>query len=124
MSNFTQTPEDHAGLSTRENVVLAVAILFSLAGTLVGLAGLLMWGIRASEMLFPGSGDAPAITDSLAPYYTIAHFVLTVLITAWGILNLMNATRGREFFEGGWKRWLGYSALSAAAAAAFFAIPT
>ena len=115
--------EDLSNLSRRDAVLVGLAALVSLVGTLFGLAGLLMWGIRAFDMMFPGTQDVPAFVDSLAPYYTLAHFALTVLITAAGILNLMNATRAHEFIAGGWKRWAIYSALSILAGTAFFVIP-
>ena len=118
------TADDFAALSTKQTVIVGIAVLLSLLGTLVGLAGLLMWGIRAADMVFPGAADAPALVGNLAPYYTIAHFALTVLITVAGILNLMNSTRAHEFLAGGWKRWLLYSSLSVVAGLAFFAIPT
>ena len=115
--------EDFEGLSSGETAMVAGAAILSLLGTLVGLAGLLMWGIRAFDMMFPVSGDGPQMLADFAPYLTLLHFVLTVVITMCGVLNLMVATRGREFVEGGWKRWLLLSALSVVAGVLFFAVP-
>ena len=120
---MSEDGDELAQLSTGESVILAIAALFSLVGTLVGLAGLLMWGIRAADRLFPGSGDAPPAFESFAPYLTIFNFVLTVLITMCGVFNLMIATRGREFLTNGWKSWLLFSAISVVAAILFFAMP-
>ncbi|AWW74971.1 hypothetical protein CD351_11090 [Erythrobacter sp. KY5] len=116
--------DDFESLSSGEMAMVAGAAILSLVGTLIGLAGLLMWGIRTFEMMFPPSGDGPRLLEDFAPYLTALHFVLTLVITACGVLNMMIATRGRDFVEGGWKRWLMFSAVSFAAGVLFFTVPT
>ena len=112
----TDTLSRSGGAST---VLVAVAVVMSLGGTLFGLAGLLMWGFRAADVMVPGSGDAPDWLSSLFPYSTLLNFGLMASITVLGLLNLLLASRSREFLAGGWKRWLIQSMVSLAAAMLF-----
>lgn len=117
------TRDELSDLTSGEAFVVGGAALLSLGGTLIGLAGLLMWGIKAFDSLAPQGGEAPLFVESFAPYLTVFNFALTLLITACGLLNLMQALRWQEFLGGGWRRWLGLSAVSLLAGAAFVLAP-
>ena len=98
---------------------VTLALLLSLGGTLFGLAGLLMWGFRAAEVMLPGTGGAPDWLSSIFPYATLLNFGLMATITVLGLLNLLLASRPQEFLGGGWKRWVIQSIVSVIAAAIF-----
>jgi hypothetical protein len=118
-----EATDEFSDLSPRATLVVGVAGLFAAFGTLIGLAGLLMWGIKAFDMFAPGPGDAPILVESFAPYLTVINFVLTVVITVCGLMNLSLVMRWHEFLEGGWRRYLLLSAISVAAALLFMAAP-
>ena len=98
---------------------MTAALLLSLAGTLFGLVGLLMWGIRAADVMLPATGNAPDWLSSIFPYATLLNFALMATITLLGLLNLLLASRPQEFLGGGWKRWVIQSIVSLIAAAIF-----
>ncbi|UAB77328.1 hypothetical protein INR77_10965 [Erythrobacter sp. SCSIO 43205] len=98
---------------------VTAALLLSLGGTLFGLAGLLMWGIRAAEVVVPDTGNAPDWLTSIFPYATLLNFGLMATITVLGLLNLLLASRPQEFLGAGWKRWVIQSIVSLIAAAIF-----
>ena len=98
---------------------VTAALLLSLGGTLFGLVGLLMWGIRAADVMLPDTRNAPDWLTSLFPYATLLNFGLMATITVLGLLNLLLASRPQEFLEGGWKRWVIQSIISLIAAAIF-----
>lgn len=98
---------------------VTMAVLFSLGGTLFGLAGLLMWGFRAADVMLPGTGEGPDLLSSLFPFATLFNFALMATITVLGLLNILLSTRTREFLAGGWKRWMIQSMVSLVAAAIF-----
>lgn len=100
-------------------LVIIPAVLLSLAGTLFGLAGLLMWGIRAAELMIPNGRTAPDWVSSIFPYATLLSFALMATITVLGLLNLFLALRPQEFLAGGWKRWMIQSMVSVIAAIIF-----
>lgn len=95
------------------------AVVLSLGGTLVGLAGLIMWSFRAAEVMLPGTGEAPDWLSSIFPYATLLNLGLMATITVLGLLNILIATRPQEFLAGGWKRWMIQSMVSLIAAAIF-----
>lgn len=123
MTYSTDPIEDFSDLSATQALAVGGAVLLALVGTLIGLAGLLMWGIKAFDMFAPGPGDAPIFVRTFAPYLTVLNFGLTIMITVCGVLNLMQALRWQEFLSGGWKRWVMLSLVSIAAAAAFVWTP-
>lgn len=120
---MSEAADDFTDLSPRAAVVVGLAALFAAGGTLVGLAGLLMWGIKAFDMFAPGSGDAPIFVENLAPYFTVLSFVLTLIITMCGCLNLAAVLRWNDFLGGEWRRYLVLSAVSIAAAVLFMWTP-
>ena len=115
--------EEFSDLPSGAIVAVGIAVVCSLIGSLTGLAGLLMWGIKAFDMFAPASGDPPFMVEAMAPYFTVFNFALMVAITVLGVLNLMLALRWQEFLEGGWKRWLVQSALSILAGLLFIWTP-
>lgn len=121
MTVTANTPGDPDAARSRllPRLVITAAILFSLAGTLFGLAGLLMWGFRAAEVMIPGTGDTPDWLSSLFPYSTILNFGLMATITVFGLLNILLASRAKEFLNGGWKQWMIQSIASLIAALIF-----
>ncbi|MHA7818539.1 MAG: hypothetical protein ACX930_02705 [Erythrobacter sp.] len=119
MTNFAESSDEFSDLTAAQAVVVGVAGLLALLGTLVGLAGLLIWGIKAFDMFAPGPGDAPIFVETFAPHLTVLNFILTIMITVCGVLNLMHALRWQEFLAGGWRRWVVLSLISLAAGAAF-----
>ena len=98
---------------------VTAALLLSLGGTLFGLVGLLMWGIRAADVMLPDTGNAPDWVTSIFPYATLLNFALMATITVLGLLNILIASRPQEFLGGGWKRWAIQSIVSLLAAAIF-----
>lgn len=100
-------------------LVIIPAVLLSLIGTLFGFAGLLMWGIRAAELMMPNGRTAPDWVSSIFPYTTLLSFALMATITVLGLLNLFLALRPQEFVSGGWKRWIFQSIVSVIAALIF-----
>lgn len=98
---------------------MTAALLLSLGGTLFGLAGLLMWGFRAADVMFTDAIDAPGWLSSIFPYATFVNFGLMAAITLLGLLNLLLVSRPQEFLGGGWKRWVIQSIVSLIAAAIF-----
>jgi hypothetical protein len=115
--------DDFSDLSLGAMAMVGAAVTLSLLGTLIGLAGLLMWGIKAFDTVFPLGGDPPLLVATMAPYLSVFNFVLMVAITVLGILNLMLATRWHEFLQSGWRRWLAQSVLSLIAAGLFVWVP-
>lgn len=105
------------GLPARATVT--AALLLSLGGTLFGLVGLLMWGIRAADVMLPDTGNAPDWVTSIFPYATLLNFALMATITVLGLLNILIASRPQEFLRGGWKRWAIQSIVSLLTAAIF-----
>lgn len=99
--------------------LVAVAMLLSLGGTLFGLAGLLMWGFRAADVMLPGTGEAPDWLSPLFPYATLLNFGLMATITIAGLLNILIVSRPQEFLRAGWKRWVIQSIVSILAATLF-----
>ena len=101
------------------NFMVGLAVLLSLAGTLFGFAGLLMWSFRAAEVMMPDARTPPEWLDTLFPYATLVNFGLMATITVLGLLNILLAVRAREFLAGGWKRWMIQSMISIIAAIVF-----
>lgn len=115
--------DDFSDLSPRAAIAVGLATLFAAIGTLIGLAGLLMWGIKAFDMFAPGPGDAPIFVETFAPYLTVLNFVLTLVITVCGCLNLSLVLRWSDFLRGEWRRYLMLSAVSVVAAVLFMWTP-
>ena len=105
--------------SRTANIVAAAALALSLAGTLFGFAGLLMWGFRAADVMIPGNSDPPDWLSAFIADTTLLNFGLMAMITILGLLNILIATRPQEFFDGGWKRWMIQSIASLIAALIF-----
>lgn len=118
-----QASNDSTNLAPAALFAVGLAGLAAAAGTLFGLAGLLMWGIKLFDAIVPGTGDAPILAQSLAPYLTVLNFALTLVITVCGMLNLSMAMRWHDFLGGEWKRYLLLSALSLVAGALFLWVP-
>lgn len=115
--------KDFSDFDILPKALVSLAVAMSLAGTLFGLVGLLMWGFRAADVMLPGSdgrgGAAPDWLSSLFPYATLLNFGLMATITVLGLLNILLALRAREFLAGGWKRWVIQSIASLIAATLF-----
>lgn len=118
-----EAADDFTDLSPRAAATIGLAALFAAVGTLTGLAGLLMWGIRAFDLFAPGPGDAAMFVEALTPYFTVLNFVLTLIITVCGCMNLSLALRWNDFFSGEWRRYLLLSGVSVAAAVLFLWVP-
>lgn len=114
-----EATDEFSDLSPTAILAVAGAVVLSLGGTLIGLVGLFMWGIRAADVMVPASDNAAAWLGSLFPYATLLNFFLTATITVFGLLNLLLALRWQEFLAGGWKRWLAQSAIAILAAIVF-----
>ena len=113
------TGEHSAKLGFGSKLAVGIAIVFSLGGTLFGLAGLLMWGFRAAEVMIPDARTAPDWLSSIFPYATLLNFGLMAAITILGLLNILLAVRPKEFLAQGWKRWVIQSMVSLFAAILF-----
>lgn len=114
-----EAADEFSDLSPAAIVAVAGAVVLSLGGTLIGLVGLFMWGIRAADLMDPATGEAASWLGSFMPYATLLNFFLTATITVFGLLNLLLALRWQEFLGGGWKRWMAQSAIAILAAIVF-----
>ena len=101
------------------NAAAGSALVLSLGGTLFGLAGLLMSGFRAADVMIPGTNDAPDWLSAFFADTTLLNFGLMATITILGLLNILLASRPQEFLKGGWKRWVIQSIASLIAALIF-----
>ena len=101
------------------NIAAAAALVLSLGGTLFGLAGLLMSGFRAADVMIPDANNAPDWLSAFFADTTLLNFGLMAMITIFGLLNILIATRPQEFLRGGWKRWMIQSIASLIAALIF-----
>lgn len=115
--------EDFSALAPRAAITVALSGMFAALGTLTGLAGLLMSGIKAFAALFPEAGDAPILMADAGPYFTVLDFALTVVITLCGVVNLLMVLRWQDFLGGEWRRYLLVSAVGIAAAILFLWTP-
>ena len=67
------------------NAAAAAALVLSLGGTLFGLAGLLMSGFRAADVVIPGASDAPDWLSAFFADTTLLNFGLMAMITIFGL---------------------------------------
>lgn len=118
-----QAADEFSDLSPAAIIAVAGAVALSLGGTLIGLSGLFMWGMRAADVMAPGAGEAASWLDSLFPFATLFNFFLMATITIFGLLNLLLALRWQEFLGGAWKRWCAQSLVALLAAIAFVVVP-
>jgi len=115
-----QTADDMSRPSPGAAMLVGLAVVMSLGGTLFGLAGLLMWGMRTFDVVMPEAGEAGGWFGDAAAFATPLNFGLMAIITTFGLLNLLGALRWQEFLSGGWRRWLVQSAVAMLAAILFF----
>ena len=118
-----ETADEFSALPPRAAAIVVVAGLLAALGTLTGLAGLLMWGIKAFDLFTAQAGEAPALVERVSPSMGALNFALTLIITVCGLVNLLKVLRWQDFLGGEWRRYCVVSAVSLVAAALFVWTP-